>query len=142
MSRVPRLAGLLLLAAAALHAESAATGTRELLSISGAHYKITWSVPEAKLQDTGIWDSHHEPRLSIAQAVSIARTHLRSLGEPDQLPVVSAQLRRPVKLDQPGAVYFYFISFDDLHSDDPGPQAHSVIVLLDGTVVPAQRTST
>lgn len=124
---------------ASAHCESTPTGNLELVTVIGPHFRISWSAPEAKLQDVGLWDSRHEPRLSITDAVSFARRYLKSHGQPDQLPLLSIALRRPQKLDRPNEFYFYFISFGDAHSVDPAT-AQDVIVLLDGSVVEPVRT--
>jgi hypothetical protein len=121
--------------------ESTATGTRELISVSGTHWKISWSVPEAKLHDVGLWDPRHEPPLSISRAISIARDYLHSTGYSGELPVIYVTLRRPVKLDLPGDYYFYVICFKDRQSSEESRQDPWVVVLLDGTVVTPVRTS-
>ena len=91
------------------------------------------------MQDSGLWDSRHEPRLSITEAVSIARRYLKSHGQPDQLPLLWIALRRPENLNRPNDLYFYFITFDVPHSVDPAT-AQDVVVLLDGSVVEPVRT--
>jgi hypothetical protein len=124
-----------------VHGESTATGTLLLVTVSSPHETITWSAPEAKLQDSGLWNSRHEPRLSITQAVSLARSHLKSHGQQDQLPLLKIELRRPQKFDRPNEFYFYFITFDDPRSLDPTTR-QDVVVLLDGSVVEPVRTKT
>ena len=124
-----------------VHGESTATGTVLLATVSSPHETITWSAPEARLQDSGLWDSRHEPRLSVAQAISLARSHLKSHGRPDQLPLLYLELRRPQKLDRPNEFYFYFITFDNPRSLDPSTR-QDVVVLLDGSVVEPVRTKT
>jgi hypothetical protein len=121
--------------------ESTATGTLLLVTVSSQHETITWSTREARLQDSGLWDSRHEPRLSITQAVSLARSYLKSHGQPDQLPLLHLALRRPERLDRPNEFYFYFITFDDPRSLDPSTR-QDVVVLLDGSVVEPVRTKT
>ena len=122
-----------------VHGESTATGTLLLVTVSGPHETITWSAPQAKLQDSGLWDSRHEPRLSITQAVSLARSHLKSHGRPDQLPLLYLELRRPQ--DSRNEFYFYFITFDNPRSLDPSTR-QDVVVLLDGSVVEPVRRKT
>lgn len=124
-----------------VHGESTATGTVLLATVSSPHETITWSAPEARLQDSGLWDSRHDPRLSVAQAISLARSHLKSHGRPDQLPLLYLELRRPQKLDRPNEFYFYFITFDNPRSLDPSTR-QDVVVLLDGSVVEPVRTKT
>ena len=123
------------------HGESTARGTLLLVTVSSPHETITWSAPEAKLQDSGLWDSRHEPRLSITRAVSLARSHLKSHGQPDQLPLLLIELRRPQRLDRPNDFYFYFLTFDDPRSLDPTTR-QDVVVLLDGSVVEPVRRKT
>ena len=124
-----------------VRSESTATGVRELISVTGWHWKVTWRVPEAKLQDVGLWDSRREPRLSIARAIEIARDSLRSTGHSGQLPVFSVALRKPVKADIPGDYYFYFISFLDSRPSEESRKDPQVVVLLDGSVVTPERTN-
>ena len=125
-----------------VHGESTATGTVLLATVSSPHETITWSAPEARLQDSGLWDSRHEPRLSITQAVSLARSHLKSHGRPDQLRLLMIELRRPQNLGRPNEFYFYFISFDDPPSPLDPTTRQDVVVLLDGSVVEPVRTKT
>jgi hypothetical protein len=115
--------------------ESSAQGVRELIQLQGMHWRLTWSVPEAKLADVSAWNSKRELPLSPAKAVSIARAYLNEHGFSADRPVVAVDLRRPQRLDSPGLYYFYFITFDDLKSDDWSKVAARAVVLLDGTVV-------
>jgi len=62
---------------------------------------------------------------------------VRSRGEPSELPVTHSDLKHPAKIDARIPCYFYFISFDDLSQVDAPKHLLDVVVLLDGSVVPA-----
>ena len=124
---------------AAVRAESAATETRDLIELFNPHSKTTWSVAESRLQDTGGWDGHGEPPLSLSRAAAIARSYLESRGLPVDRGIAKIELRRPAQLEIP--YYFYFVSFDHPRSEKLETYEEHVVVLLDGTVVPPVRTS-
>ncbi len=121
--------------ALAMLGESTAQGTRELISVTGFHWKLTWSVPEARLQDTGAWNTRRDPELSPSRAIEIARSYLRSQGRTGELPVTYVALHRPVKQDIPISLWFYWIGFADRTPTDEADQDPRVVVLLDGSVV-------
>ena len=128
----------LLCAVAPARGESKAAGTRELCLISAPilNQRMIWSLPEAKLQDTCYWDTRREPRLSVPQAITIARSFLNSRGEPDQLQLRSVELRRPTKTLPGESLYFYFVTFEDPGKRDLEKVYRNVVVLLDGSVIP------
>ena len=117
------------------HSESTVTGTCQIMSVTGDGWNITWTLPNAVIMDSPSWDSRGEPPLSRDRAIAIARSYLRSHGEPDDRAVARTELIHPPVVDSRIPFFFYFISFDD--SAEPQPPKHvlDVVVLLDGSVV-------
>ena len=138
MSRATAIVGLVGLAVVhQLVAESTSTRSIEIMSITEPHRYISWIVSEAKLVDESLWDSRREVPLSRERAIQLARSDVRSRGEPSELPVTHSDLKHPAKIDVRIPCYFYFISFDDLSQVDAPKHLLDVVVLLDGSVVPA-----
>ena len=140
MSRTVILSFLLAISAAiAPHCQSQTGRTRNLYSItsSGSHERPLWVIPEVKFQETCYWDTRNlkEPPLSVMAAITAARSFLSSRGEPDQLPLSSVQLRRPINAVAGESLYFYVIVFDDSGQAECEKKFVHVVVLLDGSVL-------
>jgi hypothetical protein len=116
-------------------------GDREIMTVTGPHWKITWTVSEEKFITVSHWDSKNDPPLSPAKAVEIARSYLRSRHQPAEASVFSISLQRQPDPRFTESNYFYYIRFDDSKEADPEKNEVSVVVLLDGTVVPPTRSA-
>jgi hypothetical protein len=112
----------------------------EIMRVMGHGWNITWAVPNAAVMDSSSWGSRGEPPLSRDRAIAIARSYLRSHGQPDDRAVARTELIHPPVVDSRIPFFFYFISFDD--SSEPQPPKHvlDVVVLLDGSVVTPRLT--
>ena len=110
------------------------------MRVMGRGWNITWTVPNAVVMDASFWDSRGEPLLSRDRATAIARSYLRTHGQPADLPVSRAELIHPPVVDSRIPFCFYFIDFDDLSQADPPKHVLEVVVLLDGSVVAPKLT--
>ena len=112
---------------------------RELMQVSAVAddgtWEVKWTVSEQRLKATPEWRMGEEPPLSLAQAVKVARNHLKRHGLADDLAVQHVTLQVPMQAKSDEHFYLYFISFDDLTKNEQKPGAMDVLVLLDGTVV-------
>ena len=116
-------------------------GTREIMSVTGPHGKDIWTVPEEKFVTVSGWDSKTEPRLSPGKAIAIARSYLRSRSQPSETSVFSISLQRTPDPRFTESNYFYYIRFDDPRDVAVGKGEVSVVVLLDGSVIPSTHST-
>jgi len=112
---------------------------RELMQVSAVAddgtLEIKWTISEQRLKATPEWHMGEEPPLSLAQAVKIARSHLKRQGVAEDLAVQHVTLQVPMQAKVDEHFYLYFISFDDLTKNEQKLGSLDVLVLLDGTVV-------
>lgn len=123
----------------AAQGESTAAGMCEIMAVMGRGWSISWKVPNAMVMDAKSWDVRGEPPLSLDRATAIARSYLRSHGQPADRAVERAELIHPPVVDSRIPFFFYFIGFED-PSEPPPKQVLDVVVLLDGSVVPPKLT--
>jgi hypothetical protein len=108
-------------------AEPSATQEREITNAGGEGWQMSWRVPVDRLERASKWNSGSEPPLSVGQAVTKARDYLRSQGQPNQLPLTSAELRHVNGAPRP--CFAYVLHFGESLREG------LVVVLLDGSVV-------
>lgn len=101
--------------------------------------ELVYAIPEAALDRAPAWSPEEEkPPLTIARAVAVARAHLgasRAAGE-GEVEYILSSIHLEAVHGRDRAAWYYMIGFHESTTWPRWPRTTTVLVMLDGTVLP------